>query len=142
MQPLLKPGSETALASSKQMGQAAYTLFQRCVVEKGLGGIAADIGVSSSFNLFDILNVFVREFRGAILIQSPSPGGDNNLNVVIADYAPHVRCDKPPSKGPPWESCLLILADMPATVDRKVFGVKSQDARVEVNVPYYLKASE
>ena len=46
VQPLLKPGLETARASSKQMGQAGYTLFQRCVVEKGLGGIANDIGVS------------------------------------------------------------------------------------------------
>ena len=48
VQPLLKPGSETARASSKQIGLAAYTLFQRCVVEKGLGGIADGIGVSSS----------------------------------------------------------------------------------------------
>ena len=30
------------------MGEAGYTLFQRCVVEQGLGGIAADIGVCSS----------------------------------------------------------------------------------------------
>ena len=51
VQPLLKPGAQTALASSKQMGQAAYTLFQRCVVEKGLGGIADNIGVSSLLSI-------------------------------------------------------------------------------------------
>ena len=62
VQPLLKPGSETARASSQQMGQAAYTLFQQCVIEKGLGGIAADIGVSSSLNLFDVQYIFVRSF--------------------------------------------------------------------------------
>ena len=63
VQPLLKPGSETARASSLQMGRAAYTLFQRCVVEKGLGGIAADIGGSSSLNLFDDPCTLVRSFE-------------------------------------------------------------------------------
>lgn len=48
MQPVLKIGSETALASPTQMGEAGYTLFQSCVVERGLGGIATNIGVSSS----------------------------------------------------------------------------------------------
>lgn len=48
VQPVLKIGSETALASSTQMGEAGYTLFQKCVVERGLGGIATNIGVSSS----------------------------------------------------------------------------------------------
>lgn len=69
-------------------------------------------------------------------------GGDNNLNVVIGENAPHVRCDKSPAKGPPWESCLLILSDMAASANREVFGVKGQDPRVEVNLPYFLKASE
>ena len=46
IQPLLVPGAVTAKASMTQIGQAAYVLFQRCVVEKGLGGIAADIGAS------------------------------------------------------------------------------------------------
>ena len=63
MQPLLKPGSETARASSLQVGQAAYTLFQRCVVAKGLGGIAADIGVSSSLNLSEDPYILVRSFQ-------------------------------------------------------------------------------
>ena len=60
MQPLLAPGAETARATPKQAGQAAYTLFQRCVVEQGLGGIAVDIGLSLSIfpsllSLFQIL---------------------------------------------------------------------------------------
>ncbi len=46
VQPLLIRGAVTGTISSTQMGQAAYTLFQRCVVEKGLGGIAADVGTS------------------------------------------------------------------------------------------------
>lgn len=98
--------------SSTQIGQAAYALFQRCVVEKGVGGIAADVG------------------------------GDNHLNVVIADYAPQVRCDRTATPGPPWASCLAIVADMMATNVRKVFGDKSRDPRVEVNLPHLFKASK
>ncbi|KAL9132616.1 MAG: hypothetical protein Q9175_006206, partial [Cornicularia normoerica] len=103
VQPLLLRGAVTGHASSTQIAQAAYTLLQRCVVEKGVGGIAADIG------------------------------GDNHLNVVIADYAPHVRCDRSATPGPPWNSCLAIVADMVATRDRKVFGDKGRDPRVEVS---------
>lgn len=44
MQPLLLRGAVTGHASSTQMGQAAYIIFERCVLEKGVGGIAADIG--------------------------------------------------------------------------------------------------
>lgn len=44
MQPLLLRGAVTGHASSTQLAQAAYALYQRCVVEKGIGGIAVDIG--------------------------------------------------------------------------------------------------
>ena len=64
MQPLLKVGAETARASSKEMGEAGYTLFERCVVEKGLGGIAADIGASSSLQFFVFWGHFVHPRRG------------------------------------------------------------------------------
>lgn len=46
VQPLLLRGAVTGHVSSTQMAQSAYTLFQRCVLEKGIGGIAADIGTS------------------------------------------------------------------------------------------------
>ena len=72
----------------------------------------------------------------------PAPGGDNHLNVVVADYAPNVRCDRTATPGPPWESCLYIVSDMLATKNREVFGVKSRDARVEVNLPRFFKASK
>ncbi len=48
MQPLLLHGAASGHASSTQIGQAAYIVFQRCVVERGHGGIAADIGASFS----------------------------------------------------------------------------------------------
>ena len=68
-------------------------------------------------------------------------GGDNRINVVVSGDAPHVRCDRTATPGPPWESCLIIVADMAATKGRKVFGDHSQDPRVEVNLPYLLRAS-
>ena len=74
--------------------------------------------------------------------ESLSIGGDNHLNVVIANYAPHVRCDRTGPPGPPFQSCLAIVADMIATRDRAVFGVKSRDPRVEVNLPRIYKASK
>lgn len=46
MQTLLLRGAVTGHASSTQIGQAAYTLFQRCVVDRGFGAIAAQIGTS------------------------------------------------------------------------------------------------
>ena len=76
-----------------------------------------------------------------ICLKASSLGGDNHVNVVITEYAPRVRCDKAPTPLLPWESCLLILSDMAATKDRKVFGDKSRDPRVEINVPYVFKAS-
>ena len=83
----------------------------------------------------------VRDSFRIVLRGDPQLGGDNHLNVVITDYVPQVRCDRTAAPGPPWESCLAIAADMAATMDRKVFGDKSRDPRVEVNLPHYFKAS-
>ena len=44
VQPLLTPGMVTGQATGTQIARAAYTLFQRCVVDRGIGGIAVDIG--------------------------------------------------------------------------------------------------
>ena len=64
VQPLLKAESETGRASSKQIGDTAYTMFQECVVGKALGGYAEGIGVSSfSQSVFRVLYSFVRKFE-------------------------------------------------------------------------------
>ncbi|KAM0805897.1 hypothetical protein BDR22DRAFT_816768 [Usnea florida] len=110
LQALLVAGAASGHASSKQVGQAGYVVFQRCVVERGIGGIAENVG------------------------------GDNKLNVVIASYEPRVRCDRTAVKGPPWESCLLIGLDMEASKERMVFGNKAADPRVQVNLPMVYKA--
>lgn len=86
-------------------------VFQQCVVGRGVGGIATNVG------------------------------GDNRVDVVIGSYEPRVRCDRTAVKGPPWESCLLINADMRASRARRVFGDKRADPRVEDNLPFTYKAS-
>lgn len=69
-------------------------------------------------------------------------GGDNHLDVVIASYEPRVRCDRTTGvKGPPWESCLLINSDMKASRERRVFGFKRADPRVQDGLPHIYKAS-
>ena len=48
VQPLLKEGAIIGHASSQQIGQAAYTMLQACVVERGMGGMAYNIGERST----------------------------------------------------------------------------------------------
>ncbi|CAF9927366.1 MAG: hypothetical protein ALECFALPRED_003692 [Alectoria fallacina] len=66
VQPILTEGAVTARASPREVGEAAYTLFQECVVKRGVGGIVGDIG------------------------------GDNHLDVIIASYKPNVHCNSFP----------------------------------------------
>ena len=44
VQPVLAKDAILGHASSTQVGRAAYTLLHRCVIAKGLGGIAASLG--------------------------------------------------------------------------------------------------
>lgn len=44
MQPFLKEGATIGHASSTEIGQAAFTMLQACVVERGMGGMALNIG--------------------------------------------------------------------------------------------------
>ncbi len=44
VQPILVEGEETARATLNEVGNAAYTVFEECVVKHGTGGIAGDIG--------------------------------------------------------------------------------------------------
>ena len=120
--------------------------FSRGVwLRKGLGGLQLIlVRLSFLIDVHDVMCSLRRKCKRPFqdIIEAPRPGGDNNLNVVVADYAPHVRCDKSPTSGPPWKSCLSIVADMEATRDRQVFGDKNRDPRVEVHVPHIYKASE
>ncbi|KAL2040475.1 hypothetical protein N7G274_006918 [Stereocaulon virgatum] len=99
IQVLLKPGKMSGHMSSTELGQAAYTLFEACVVRSGYGGIASN------------------------------PGGDNNLEIAIASYNPNVRCDTSRTPGPPWRSCVNIFGDMRADKDPVVFGQRGLEAQ-------------
>ena len=63
------------------------------------------------------------------------------MNVVIADYQPNVKCAKGPPKGPSWDSCYHIFADMKADQNVQVFGSRS-DPRAKVKLPFDFKSSE
>lgn len=118
--------------------------FRGVWLREGLGGLPLIlVRLSFLINVHDFACSGRRKCKRPFqdIIEAPRPGGDNNLNVVVADYAPHVRCDRSPTSGPPWKSCLSIVADMKATRDRQVFGDKNRDPRVEVHVPQIYKAS-
>ena len=70
-----------------------------------------------------------------------SVGGDDNMRIAISSFDMDVRCDRRPVPGPPFESCLHIVADMEADTERKVFGNRGEP-RVQVNLPIVFKASE
>ena len=110
VQPCLQDGVTSGRASATEVGQAAWTLFHKCSIEFGVGGIAGNIG------------------------------GDNNLDVAFASYSPNVRCDRSSLKGPSWDSCMHIWADMETSRDPQVFG-RSGDPRVQVALPVTLDAS-
>ena len=44
VQPVLKEGAVSGRASGTEIGEAAATMLQACVVERGMGGIAFNIG--------------------------------------------------------------------------------------------------
>lgn len=58
VQPFLSAGAISGKASATEIGQAALITLQTCVIERGMGGMAFNIG------------------------------GDNKVNVAIADYKP------------------------------------------------------
>ncbi len=68
-------------------------------------------------------------------------GGDNKVNVVIADYKPNVKCDISATDAPEWESCVTIFTSMRASKKIQVFGA-SEDEAVEEELPLVLEAGE
>lgn len=66
-------------------------------------------------------------------------GGDNNLDVVLGIYQPHVQCRG--SFGPEWTSCRDILAGMPSGKTRTVFGPRNEPG-VEQGLPISIDSCE
>ena len=59
VQPILKNGTSSAYASTREVGGAAYTLLRECVIRRGVGGIAADIGMQASQIACSIVGIFI-----------------------------------------------------------------------------------
>ena len=68
-------------------------------------------------------------------------GGDNNVNVVIADYQPDVKCDSTSTPGPPWNSSVGIFAAMRASKRFRIFG-PTGEPDVEEGLPLVLEAGK
>lgn len=68
-------------------------------------------------------------------------GGDNKLNVAIANYKPNIKCDSTSAAGPPWKSCVTIFVNMRATKQARIFGY-SEDPGVDEELPLILEAGE
>ena len=145
MQPFLRQGKQSAQASTAELGNAAYTLMHECVIKRGVGGVAANIGMLDA-------SVFCNNFGSrrlvpgsvAILIVELTnvlQGGDNNLLVSIAKYQPKLKCNRRATPGLPWSSCRHIWGTMETGQEMLVFG-DEKDPDVQVDLPYVLKASE
>ena len=63
-------------------------------------------------------------------------GGDNNINVVLADYKPDVKCDSSGSPGPEWDSAVAIFTSMRASKRLILFG--SPEEHVDQALPVTL----
>ena len=68
-------------------------------------------------------------------------GGDNKVDVIIADYKPNVRCDQTSAPGPPWNSSVSIFANMRASKQFRVFG-KPGGPDVQESLPLGLVAGK
>lgn len=145
MQPSLRQGKQSAQASSEQVGNAAYTLMHECVIKRGVGGIAANIGMFETPGVCD--NVYSRRlvpgFVAILIVELTNvlQGGDNNLLVAIAKYQPRLKCNRKATPGLPWSSCRHIWGTMETGQGRLLFG-DEEDPDVQVDLPYALKASE
>ena len=68
-------------------------------------------------------------------------GGDNKVEVVIADYKPNVKCDQTSTPGPPWNSAVSIFSNMRASKQFRIFG-KPGEADVQETLPLVLEAGK
>lgn len=65
-------------------------------------------------------------------------GGDNNINVAIANYKPNIKCDTNSNTGPSWDSCVTIFVNMRANKRARIFGF-AEDPLVEEALPFILE---
>lgn len=144
VQPVLKRGAVSGHASGNEVGRAAWQLLQTCVVERGMGGVAFNIGECPTMIILPFefsASMEDLNFERIPLKITSTLGGDNNVNVVIASYRPNVQCDTTPTLGPPWNSTVAIFSSMRASKRFRVFGINGAP-EVEEGLPLVLEAGE
>lgn len=143
VQPILEKGATVGHASSSEVGQAAFTMLQACVVERGIGGEAYNIGKSYDHVMSpSIFRLLPGMKHGPCLpCNNMVIGGDNKVNVVIADYKPKVKCDVQATEAPEWLACVTIFISMKASKKVQIFGA-SDDEAVEQELPLVLEAGK
>ncbi|CAF9916553.1 hypothetical protein IMSHALPRED_003232 [Imshaugia aleurites] len=108
---ILHGDSPTALASFSQVKSAAAALNLQCAA----GG----------------------QSQGGIITNI---GGDNNLAVVLSTYEPNIRCSTTATFDAA-SSCGSILADMPASTEKLLFGPETAPG-VQEQLPQLLASSK
>ena len=119
--------------------------MHECVIKRGVGGFAANIGMlDASGTSKDFWSRrLVPGFVAILIVELTNvlQGGDNNLFVAIAKYQPNLKCNRKVAPGLPWSSCRHIWGTMETGQEILVFGDEG-DPDVQVDLPYVLKASE
>jgi hypothetical protein len=95
--------------SATGIGPAGFTLFDTCVIHYGYGGIASNIG------------------------------GDDNLEVAIANYKPNVKCARNSFTSSLWRSCVNLFTLMRADRESVTFGQRGGEG-VGVKLPFVMKS--
>ena len=115
-------------------------MLQSCVVERGTGGIAFNLGESyQQAEKWLVVNVIEGEIFH--LHMQHVIGGDNKVNVAIADYKPNVQCDTSSTPGPPLLSCFSVFSNMRATTQLRLFGYPNEGS-VDEQLPLVLEAGK
>jgi len=143
VQPILEKGTTVGHASPSEVGQAAFTMLQACVVERGIGGEAYNIGKSYDHVMSPSISRLLpgMKHRSCLPCNNMVIGGDDKVNVVIADYKPKVKCDVQATEAPEWLACVTIFTNMKASRKVQIFGA-SEDEAVEQELPLVLEAGK
>ncbi|KAL6716108.1 hypothetical protein ACLMJK_005674 [Lecanora helva] len=111
LQPVLAKDAVRGEATATEIFRAGAQILRTCIIERGMGGLAFDIG------------------------------GDNNIQIIISNYNPNVKCDTTSAPGPPWDSTVNIFSAMRAGRDHIVFGYRDLE-NIDVGLPLTLESQD
>jgi len=140
LQPGLVEGAVLGHARATDIAQAGAQVLQSCIIERGKGGRAYNLGKPKK-RIFLVEQSVLQPFRfSSRIIDAISTGGDNKVQVEMGSYKPNVKCDPGSTPGPPWSSCVVLFSMMRANRRSRIFGSHDQE-EVEVGLPFILETS-